>query len=174
VSVRALLIALSVLGVPAAAPAAELFAGVYAHDVDLVTASGIEEGVDFELGWRGDRIDALRAIGRPSPHVFASLNSAGDTHFAAAGLSWKIGKPLYVRPGIGLAVHNGPSQVEPGERRIDFGSRILFEPELGIGYQVSDRFSIEASWVHLSHATLFSSNNPGLDTIGVRMNYRLR
>jgi hypothetical protein len=153
----------------------ELFGGVYVHDVDTgLTKSGIEEGVDLELGWRGARIGFLSAVGSPSPQAFVSANSAGNTHFAAAGISWKIGGRVYLRPGIGLAVHTGPGRVVPGDDRIDFGSRILFAPEVGLGARVSDRLSIEASWVHLSHAQLFGRQNPGLDTIGVRLNYRLR
>ena len=161
----------------AATPAAaqEIFGGVYAHDVKTgLTKSGIEEGVNLQVGWRGERIGALRAIGSPSPYAFASINSEGNTHFAAAGISWKFGDKVYVRPGIGLAVHTGPGRVVPGDDRIDFGSRILFEPEIGLGVQVNPRLSVEASWVHLSHATLFSGQNPGLDTIGVRLNYRFR
>ncbi|HEX9965352.1 MAG TPA: acyloxyacyl hydrolase [Allosphingosinicella sp.] len=161
----------------AAAPARgqELFGGVYVHDVDTgLTKSGIEEGADLQLGWRGDRIGFFRAVGGPRPHAFVSVNSAGNTHFAAAGISWKIGGRVYLRPGIGLAVHTGPGQVVPGDDRIDFGSRILFAPEIGLGAQLSDRLAIEASWVHLSHAQLFGPQNPGLDTIGVRLNYRFR
>lgn len=169
-----LLLALALFAAPGAASADEIFGGVYAHDVNLVTKSGIENGMDFELGWRGERLGFLHALGSPSPHVFASVNSAGDTNFAAAGLSWKLGGQVYVRPGIGIAVHDGPDHYDLTQQRIYFGSRILFEPELGIGYQANDRLSVEASWVHLSHATLFSSQNPGLDTIGIRLNYKLR
>jgi hypothetical protein len=157
------------------AEAAEIFGGLYVHDVKTgLTKSGIEEGVDVELGWRGDRIGFLKAIGSPQPQAFVSVNSAGDTHFAAAGISWKIGGRVYVRPGIGLAVHTGPGEVVPGDGRIDFGSRILFAPEIGIGARVSDRLSVEASWVHLSHAQVSGPQNPGLDTIGFRVNYRFR
>lgn len=159
---------------PSAAQAQELFGGVLVHDVDTpITRSGIEQGLDVQLGWRGERIEALRFIGRPSPYAFASVNTVGDAHFAAAGLSWRIGGRLYVRPGIGLAIHDGPGRVVPGDGRVDFGSRILFEPELGIGYQASDRLSVEAAWVHLSHAQLFGGQNPGMDNIGLRLNWRL-
>jgi len=155
------------------AAAAEIFGGLHVHDVDTgLTRSGFEEGVDLQLGWRGGRI--LRAAGGPRPHAFVSLNSAGNTHFAAAGLSWKIGGRVYLRPGIALAVHTGPGRVVPGDDRIDFGSRILFAPELGLGARLTDRVSVEASWVHLSHAQLFGPQNPGLDTIGIRLNYRFR
>jgi hypothetical protein len=162
----------------AAAPASaqEIFGGLYVHDVEtpLNFSGDVERGTDFQIGWRGGRIRALGAIGGPSPYVLAQVNSAGDTHFASAGISWKLGGKVYVRPGIGLAVHTGPGRVVPGDDRIDFGSRVLFQPEVGIGAQVSDRLSIEASFVHLSHATLFSGQNPGIDNIGIRLNYRFR
>lgn len=167
--------ALALAAVAAPASGQELFGGIHVHDVDTgLTKSGIEEGADLQLGWRGDRIGFLRAVGGPQPHAFVSLNSAGNTHFAAAGIGWKIGGRVYLRPGIGLAVHTGPGRVVPGDDRIDFGSRILFAPEIGVGARVSDRLSVEASWVHLSHAQLSGPQNPGLDTIGVRLNYRLR
>ncbi len=159
----------------APAEASELFGGLYSHDVKTgITRSGFERGVDFQLGWRGGRIDALRGVGAPSPHAFVSVNSEGETSFAAAGISWKVGRAVYVRPGVGLAVHNGPDRPDPGERRIDFGSRVLFELELGLGVQLNEQISAEASIVHLSHAKLFSPQNPGIDNIGVRLNYRFR
>ena len=166
------LAALACTASPAAAQ--ELFGGLFAHDVEtpLNLSGNVEQGVDLQLGWRGERIRGLRALGSPSPYGFVSLNSAGDTHFAAVGLSWKTGGRIYLRPGIGLAVHSGPTH--PGPDRIDFGSRILFEPELAVGIRLGPRTSAEASWVHLSHATLLGEQNPGIDTIGVRINHRFR
>jgi lipid A 3-O-deacylase len=157
------------------AQAQEVFGGLLAHDVDtMFTRGGFEDGVDLELGWRGGRIRALGFIGAPSPYVFGSLHSGGDTHLAAAGLSWRIGGRLFVRPGIGLAVHSRDSDGVRNGFRTDLGSRILFEPEIGVGYRVDDRLSIEATWVHVSHARLFSRQNPGMDSIGLRLSYRLR
>lgn len=165
--------ALALVASPASA--GEVFGGLYVHDVDTpLTKSGIEEGMNLELGWRGDRIEFLRVVGSPRPHAFVSLNSAGETHFAAAGISWKIGGTVYARPGVGVAVHTGSDGQFQRTDRIAFGSRLLFAPELGLGVRATDRLSVEASWVHLSHAQLFSRQNPGLDTIGVRLNYRFR
>ena len=170
-----LLVGLGLAGTAGAGKAADLFGGLHSHDVDTVlTKGGFERGVDFQIGWRGEPMAALQVIGAPAPHVFISVNSAGDTNFAAAGVSWKIGRTLYLRPGVGIAIHDRPSRAVADGQRIDFGSRILFEPELGIGYRLSDRVSLEASWIHLSHAQLFSRQNPGLDNFGVRLNYRFR
>ena len=58
--------------------------------------------------------------------------------------------------------------------RTDLGSRVLFSPELAVGARLSQRLSAEASWVHISGARLFNNEqNPGIDMMGVRLNYRL-
>lgn len=164
----------------AATPAAaqEVFVGVYGHGVDtpftLYTGEG---GADIELGYRFGRQDALKVIGKPAPYVLASLNTRGDTSFAGAGLSWKLGKgPVYLRPAIGLVVQDGPRlRAGPNGVRTDLGSPVLFEPELALGLRLSDKAAIEASWVHISNATLFNRHqNPGIDMIGVRLELALR
>jgi lipid A 3-O-deacylase len=154
-----------------AASAGEIIGGVYVHGVDtpLTLGGDPERGVDLQLGWRGDRIG-----GTPiQPHVFGALNTAGDTSYAVAGISAKFGDRFYVRPGLGLAIHTGSTDDfdDPFNDRVEFGSRILFAPEVGVGVRVSPRVTAEASWVHLSHATIFSGQNPGIDNIGVRVNF---
>jgi hypothetical protein len=154
----------------APAEAGELFGGVYVHDVKLPTdKSGIEGGADLQFGYRGGRIGPTPL----QPYIFGALNTAGQTSYAAVGLSAKFGRSLYVRPGLGIAVHNGSAARYYRTDRIAFGSRVLFEPELAIGTQVDDRLSVEASWVHMSHAQLFSRENPGIDNLGLRLNLAL-
>lgn len=167
------LLLLSLAAAAAPADAAELFGGILAHDIDSpLTKGGREGGADLQLGWRGERIRALRAAGSPSPYAFVSVATGGETHFAAAGLSWRIGGRIYLRPGIGIAVHTRGQGVANG-LRTDLGSRVLFEPELAVGYRLNERVSIEAAWVHLSQAQLFSRQNPGMDSVGLRLSYRL-
>jgi len=156
----------------AATPAAagELFGGIYVHDVKTpLDKSGIESGADLMLGYRGGRI-AHTPI---QPYAFAAVNSSGETNYAAVGLSAKFGKRLYVRPGIGLAIHSGSAGNYYRTDKIAFGSRVLFEPELAVGTELNDRVGIEASWVHMSHAQLFGRENPGIDNFGVRLNLKL-
>jgi hypothetical protein len=156
----------------APADAGELFGGVYAHDVKLPTdKSGIENGADIQLGYRFDRIAATPL----QPYVFGALNTAGQTSYAAVGLSAKFGRSIYIRPGLGIAIHTGSAEKfqDPTNDKIDFGSRVLFEPELAVGTQLSGRLSVEASWIHMSHAQLFGRQNPGIDNLGVRLNLAL-
>lgn len=177
---RALLLAAAAPLLCLAAPCAaqEVFAGIYKHAVDTpLTLNTDEGGVDFELGYRFPRLKALKVIGKPAPYLIASINSRGDTSFAGAGLSWKFGKgPLYVRPGLGLIVHTGPSlRVGADGIRTDLGSRILFEPELALGVRVARRVAVEASWTHISGGRVFNRHqNPGIDMIGVRLAFALR
>ena len=171
-------IAAAALNFAAAAPAQanEIFGGVYVHGVNtpLTLGGDPEDGTDFQLGLRGKSIGRLFG-GSLQPYVLGQVNSAGDTSFAAAGLSLKFGDKFYVRPGLGLAVHNGSTAdfENPFNDKVEFGSRILFEPELGIGMRLSPRVTAEASLVHLSHATIFGGQNPGIDTIGLRVNIEL-
>lgn len=166
------------LALPAPVAAQELYGGLYAHGVDTpFTLKTGEDGVAVQIGYRFAPVEGLRAIGSPEPYVFASVNLQGDTSFAGAGLGWKaeLG-PVYLRPGIGLVIHDAPSlRVDPATRlRTDLGSRVLFAPELAIGTDVTKRLSVEASWVHVSNAQLLDSDqNPGIDTMGVRFNWRL-
>jgi hypothetical protein len=165
-------LAFAALIVASPAQAGELFGGLYKHGVDtpLTLGGSPEGGVDFQLGYR---VGPVIPRTRLEPYVFGALNSRGDTSYAAAGLAWKFGDRFFVRPGLGIAIHNGSADNFNRTDRIAFGSRILFEPELGIGGRISDRLTLEASWVHMSHATLFGQQNPGIDNIGARLSLQL-
>jgi lipid A 3-O-deacylase len=156
----------------APAQAGEVFGGVYANDVKLPTdKSGIEGGADLVLGYRGGKIGHTPL----QPYFFGALNSAGDTSYAAVGLSAKFGTSIFFRPGLGIAIHTGSAEnfQDLSNDKIDFGSRVLFEPEIAVGAQVNSRLSIEASWVHMSHAQLAGRQNPGIDNLGIRLNLAL-
>lgn len=192
--------ACAAMAVAAPALAGEAFVGVYKHDVTFVGkavglgAAGREDGVDVHLGYRTDRIESLGWLGKPQVHAMVSINSEDTSNFVAAGFNWRIelGQPggFYLRPGMGLAYTDGkaglPPANEPGltdeERarrtelyytRIDFGSHVLFEPELALGYDLNDSWSAELSYTHLSNGQIFhQGKNQGLDDVGVRLVYK--
>jgi lipid A 3-O-deacylase len=199
---KALFAAAACAAVAIAAPAfaGEAFLGVYKHDVTFVGnavglgAAGREDGVDVHLGYRTDKIESLRFLGKPQVHAMVSINSENTSNFVAAGFDWRIelGKPggFYLRPGMGLAYTDGETQLPPVNApgltpeeiqrrlklyntRIDFGSKVLFEPELALGYDISDRVSAELSYVHLSNGQIFhQGKNQGLDLAGARLVYK--
>ena len=185
--------ALAALTLAAAAPASagEILGGVYAHGVGVKQSQ--EGGVDGLIGYRTDSITGWTWIWQPSFHVIAGANTNVSTDFIAAGLDWKINLTRdhrwYIRPGIGLALTNGEANIgnafapglSPAEMqrrlhlshtRIDFGDPVLFEPELALGYKVSDHWAAELSYIHLSNGEIFHhGENQGLDDIGARLAY---
>ena len=170
--IRILCAALLVAVVPSAAEAGEIFGGIHVHDVKTpLDKSGIEDGLDFSVGYRGGRMFGTFL----QPYIFGALNSAGQTDYAAAGISARfgLGGGWYIRPGGGLAIHDGSAGKFYRTDKIAFGSRVLFEPEVGVGKQLNRKLSIEASWVHMSHAQLEGRENPGIDNLGFRVNLAL-
>jgi hypothetical protein len=199
---KALFAAAACAAVAVAAPAfaGEAFVGVYAHDVTFIGnavglgAAGREGGEDIHLGYRTNRIESLRWLGKPQVHAMLSVNTNNTSNFVAVGFDWRIelGKPggFYLRPGMGLAYTDGKhglpaanapniSDEERARRtylyyhRIDFGDPVLFEPELALGYDFNDRWSGELSYTHLSNGQIFhQGKNQGLDDAGARLVYK--
>ena len=158
----------------APAHAGELYGGVMKHAVDTpFTLDTQEKGIDLEAGYR---FDPILSVIKLQPYVFGSVNSDGGTNFVGAGIARKFALgPLYVRPAVGVVVHDGPKlRVDPATGlRTDLGSRVLFEPEIAIGTEIAPRISLEAAWVHISNAQALSDQNPGIDMIGLRANLKL-
>ncbi len=160
------------------AHAEEIYAGAAINGVNTPFSFDIDEqGTNIILGVRGNPEKGLEKIGSPSLYIFVAINDSDDTSFVAGGLSWHIdiAKKLYFRPGIGIALQGRTAQrfrLSDG-RRTDLGSAILFEPELILGYEISDKISAELTWQHISHATLFSRQNPGIDIMGARIAFKI-
>ena len=163
----------------AAAPAqaGDVLLGVLAHNADLgITVRPVEGGTaDVQFGYRTLPIPWLH-WGDFRAHVIGEANLSGGVDFAAAGLSYRfhMGRDVYIAPGIGGAVQDGDShqfQVRPD--RLSLGSRLLFEPELTVGWHATDRLAVEFIYDHLSHGQLAGAQNPGVDNVGVRLAWRL-
>ncbi|TAL37330.1 acyloxyacyl hydrolase [Phenylobacterium sp.] len=189
---RILLTTLAAAAIAGPAAAGEVFAGVYAHDVDDGISYGkFEDGAQIVVGARTTALDELDFLGRARVHLLAGVNTSGGTNYVATGLSWRfdLNERLYLQPGIGVAVHDGrvnlPSPNAPGltpeerlkrirdrQTKLDLGSRVLFEPELSLGWKATPRLSMELSWIHVSHGRLAGHYNPGLGDVGVRLLYR--
>jgi lipid A 3-O-deacylase len=175
--------------------AGEAMLGVYQHDVmDKISHGGhLEHGKQIVAGFRTASLDELSAIWSPHVHLLVGVNTLGGTNYVAAGFDWRIKfgseGQFYLEPGIGASVHTGvvnlPSPYDPGltvaeqnkrlsdwKTKLDLGSRVLFEPELSLGWKATDRWSLEMSWIHQSHAQLAGPQNPGLGDFGFRAVYR--
>ena len=164
------------LAFPATVQAQEIYSGTSFHGVDTpLTLKTGERGSDVQAGIRSAPIEGLKPIGSPSAYLHGQISLNGNTSLVAAGLSWKFGEQFYVRPGIGLALHNDKiTEFRADGERLDLGSRVLFAPEVAVGVKLSTRTAFEVSWIHVSNATLLSRQNPGLDFIGARLVFALK
>lgn len=150
-------------------------------------ASEEESGtVDVQLVYR---LPPVARVLDARPNARLQINTAGRTSFAAIGAEWRqhvLGNRVYGQIGIGLAVHDGyrvtPDPFVPGlspaerrrrfglyENRTSFGSRVLFNPNVSVGFRLTDRWAAELAWEHFSHKKLFSDVNPGIDNVGIRL-----
>ncbi len=146
-----------------------------------------EDGtVDIQLVYR---TAPLRFLSKPRLTAKLQVNTAGRTSFASLGAEWRqhiLRGKVYGQVGIGMTVHDGyrftPDPFEPGLpraeaqrryaivlRRTSFGSQILFNPNASLGIRLNPRWAVEATWEHFSHHQWFSDQNPGIDTLGIRL-----
>lgn len=170
------------------AQVAEVKAGISDFDEEII-------GIGWALGFADENSIAINAdivfdepeflkwALSPQPYIGALINLEGKTSYGAAGLLWRqeLGERLYTDFSLGMAVHNGTLNINFGEGQtlsqifdrfdteIEFGSRVLFKPQLSVGYRVSEEWAGEIYFEHLSHATLFDDkDNDGVDIMGVR------
>ncbi len=157
------------------AGAAEVFAGAFIHDVDLgLTACCSEDGANIQFGIRSGPLGRFLG-GELRAYALGSVSAGDGVAFGAIGLAvrYDLTDALYLQPGLGAAVHDGPGEkYQATNDRLYFGSRVLFQPELSLGWRLNDRLAAELSWVHLSHAQLAGKQNPGTDDIGLRLVWR--
>ena len=161
----------------APASAAEVLAGLFAHNVNLgISVCFYEHGADIQVGMRSEPFLSLQHFGDLRLYALSSLNTAGGVDFWAAGLAWRVHltDKLYIQPALGAAVQNGDADdFQRRPNHLDLGARILFEPEFSIGYRLAPKWALELAYAHLDHARLAGPQNPGMDDAGVRLIYRL-
>ncbi|WP_267381169.1 MULTISPECIES: acyloxyacyl hydrolase [unclassified Sphingomonas] len=175
----------------------EIGFGIFAHGVRRPWTAALPPGVIYEGEEERGTAD-VQFVYRSAPLTKAlkprltarlQINTDGRTDFASVGAEWRqhvFSNRLYGQIGIGLTIQDGyrytPDPFASGisvaeaERRYDiyrnrtaFGSRVLFNPNLSIGVRVNRRWAVEAAFEHFSHRRLFSEQNPGIDTVGLRL-----
>lgn len=155
---------------PALPSRPELAIGLFAHDQGPASDHH-EHGVDLNLEVQFAPLDFFAS---PRPHLGATLNLAGDTSIAYAGLTL----PLYELSGwfldaaISAAVHNGPLHKDPVSCQqysdCGFGSRVLPLFAAEIGYRLDRKSAVALYYGHMSHKWIIPGENEGIDYTGLR------
>ena len=152
----------------------ELRFGILAHNKGPI-ASSTESGAQVNMEARFRSPDIFKIILEPRPTIGASINTAGDTSFAYAGLTWGgfVWKGLFVEGFFGMAVHDGWLESnDPDPPRRLLGSRVLFREALEIGYRFLDSHSVSFMIDHYSNAGWIAERNQGNDDFGLRYGYK--
>ena len=152
----------------------ELNFGLHYHDA-AVFGNREEDGVAISAEAIFRTWAFLDDIGAPRPTLGAYLNTAGDTSYAYAGVTWSFEEVIlddaFINLFLGLTIHNGGLTRFGGQSGKEFGSRIIFREAVELGYRFGGRHGVSFLVDHISNANT-SGNNEGLDSVAIRYGYR--
>ena len=108
----------------------------------------------------------------PRPHFGGSVNGAGRTSFAYAGLTWSadLTPVLFLETSLGGAVHDGATGGGPAPNQSALGCSPLFRESASVGVRLNARWSVVATVEHLTNAGACAANR-GLTNLGARLGY---
>ncbi len=165
----------------------EVRLNVLVHDVNLTGngAGGKEAGADIQSELVFASPGFLSWAGKPRPYLHGSVNTAGETNFGGAGLSWMqdFSSVFYGEFQFGLEIHDGivnlppdpgdPKRIRLDATRVILGSRVLFRPTFVLGLHLNERWDAAFVFEHMSHGQILAhGRNEGLDNLGLRLAYK--
>lgn len=159
----------------------EIRLGLLVHDVELIAAAPVEEGLDVNAelliptsGVTGvtTQDGILNWVLSPRLHLGAQVNTEGGSSQVYAGLTWteEVVDGIWFGFAAGGARHNGETN-RLGAGRKALGSKTLFRLSAELGVDLTDNLNVSLYFDHESNAYL-ASRNPGLDNYGVRTGWR--
>ena len=147
--------------------------GIFAHGVGSEERGSVDIGGQFVFPrlWTAST-DWNWLI--PRPHVGFIANTAGRTSYFYGGALWTYNvTPRFFAEGfLGGAIHNG--SLEGDATHVALGCRTLFHVGGSVGYRLSEKWSVLATFEHVSNGNAVlnaCSNNVGLNEYGVRVGY---
>lgn len=167
----------------------EIHVGVMAHNICVIDCKNAdkEDGPNVEFQVSFDSPGFLTWAGSPQPFIMASVNTAGNTSFAGAGLEWRweFAEGWALEPGVAYVMHDGatenpfpggsPENVAFSEENVLLGSEDLFRTSIGLTRDFAGPWEAQLFFEHLSHGQIIGDSdghNQGIDQIGIRFGYQ--
>ena len=157
----------------------EVKQGVLAHDRGWFgkNREGFGPDYNFELMFKSPNI--LKKIWSPKPIIGLTQTSTGGSSLYYGGITWdaNITKNWFVTGTTGIAYTNGlkklpQGQVATGDKKIQFGSKWLHRGAIELGWNFYGNDTISLMFSHVSHGSILSDKNHGMDEFGIRYGYR--
>jgi lipid A 3-O-deacylase len=157
--------------------------GITAHDL----SDHVEDGPNYTAEILFASPDFLDGIWSPRPFLYGSFNSNGLTNFGTAGLAWdfELAENVDFEYAFGLSYNDGVTDIDPtappgdpnrirlATTRSLMGNEILFYNAFGVGFDLSESWTLGVYYEHISHGQILASGrNQALDNAGVRIGYR--
>jgi lipid A 3-O-deacylase len=150
----------------------ELQLGLLSYDTGLFTHQDFNGAVlNGEILFPSP--DFLAPLGSPRPHLGFDAALVDDPiHFAYAGLTWDVyfTKWLYLSASFGGALTTAQNLEDPTEYKA-LGCRGLFHVGAGLGFDITEKATVQLYADHFSTASLCEPNN-GAENAGIRFGYR--
>jgi lipid A 3-O-deacylase len=108
----------------------------------------------------------------PRPDIGGTLNFAGKTSEAYAGVAWDydVTSRVFVEGAIGGSVNNGHVGKTIATGFNDMGCNESFRESASLGYRLTQNWSVMTTVEHMSNAG-FCPENRGLTNVGARIGY---
>jgi len=157
----------------------EVKQGILAHDRGWFgkNREGFGPDYNFELMFKSPNI--LKKIWSPKPIIGLTQTSTGGSSLYYGGITWdaNITKNWFVTGTTGIAYTNGlkklpQGQVATGDKKIQFGSQWLHRGAIELGWNFYGNDTISLLFSHVSHGSMLSDKNHGMDEFGIRYGYR--
>lgn len=161
----------------------ELRGGVMAHSVDEAPPPGSIlpvgnftriQDANVELLFTPPGGDFWRLVGSPRPTIGATVNFAGLESMVYGALTWRLPvfeTGVFLEGALGAALNNGKASGAVYPAR-DVGCPFGFYEAFSLGYQMTERAGVMATFQHTSHAGLCgAAANRGLTNLGVRVGW---
>ena len=157
----------------------EIKQGLLAHDRGWFGENREGFGPDYNFELMFNSPGFLSKIASPKPVLGLTQTTTGGSSLYYGGFPWdfKLSKIWFFNATTGIAYTNGltklpKGQVPTGDKKIQFGSEILHRGALEIGWNFYGKDTISLMFSHVSHASLLSDKNHGMDEFGIRYGYR--
>ena len=157
----------------------EVKQGVLAHDRGWFGKNREGFGPDYNFELMFNSPDILKKIGSPKPILGLTQTITGGSSLYYGGITWdwNMTENWFVTGTTGIAYTNGlkklpKGQVATGDKKIQFGSQWLHRGAIELGWNFYGNDTISLMFSHVSHGSMLSDKNHGMDEFGIRYGYR--